>query len=267
MILRCGTLPIITVVFAAACGGDHNTDTEDASGGNGQNSTDGDSGNSNEEPITIDDVLYNEETQTVSEWITPEWYTCETEESACGLPCPANDLWVAINETDFRGSRICSACMRVTGPLGEVVVDVIENCGGACVDGEIELSRSAFEAIGILDEGRADVAWQLVPCDRDGPISFAYERESDEWWAGIQVRNPALPVASLSIRYNGGDFERLEMDGWNHFPVSGDLGEGPFDFRVTAIDGQVLLEEGIPYQPGGVVQANGQFRTIASTHR
>ena len=49
------------------------------------------------------------------------------------------------------------------------------------------------------------------------------------------------------------------MDGWNHFPVSDDLGSGPFDFLVTAIDGQELLEEGVPYEPGGVVQGSGQF--------
>jgi hypothetical protein len=51
----------------------------------------------------------------------------------------------------------------------------------------------------------------------------------------------------------------LERDGWNHFPVSAYLGAGPFDFRVTAIDGQALLEEGIAYVPGGVVTGQGQF--------
>ena len=74
-----------------------------------------------------------------------------------------------------------------------------------------------------------------------------------------QARNPALPIAGLSIRYSDAGWEALEMDGWNHFPVSDDLGSGPFDFLVTAIDGQELLEEGVPYEPGGVVQGSGQF--------
>ena len=210
--------------------------------------------------LTIDDPLYNEYTETTAEWITPEWYTCETEESACGLPCPEDDLWVAINETDFRESHTCSACMHVVGPLGEVTVEVIENCGGACVDGEIELSREAFELIGDLDEGQAEVSWILVPCARAGPIRFSYEDDSDEWWTGVQIRNPVLPAATLSILYSEADgWVDLEMDGWNHFPVSGELGEGPFDFRVTAIDGQTLLEEEIPYAPGGEVDGHGQF--------
>ncbi len=209
--------------------------------------------------LSIDDPLYNNSTATVAEWITPEWYTCETEESACGLPCPADDLWVAINETDFRGSSMCSACMAVDGPLGSAVVELIENCGSACQDGEIELSRTAFETIAQLEEGRADVSWRLVPCRRESPIAFSYERDSDEWWAGIQVRNPTLPVATLEIRYGTQDWVMLERDGWDHFPVSGDLGEGPFDFRVTAIDGQQLVEENIPYRPGDTVQGTRQF--------
>lgn len=45
------------------------------------------------------------------------------------------------------------------------------------------------------------------------------------------------------------------------FSVSGDLGQGPFDFRVEAIDGQELLEESVEYVPGGIVSGSGQFVT------
>ena len=237
-----------------SCTGNDSTD-------NGDNNSSGENGGPGaiDSEFSIDDPLFDQSTTTMAEWITPEWYTCETEQSACGLPCPSNDLWVAINPEDFRGSAVCSACMSVAGPNGTVVVEVIENCGGACASGEIELSRSAFDAIAVLDEGRAQVSWRLVPCEREGPISFSYERDSDHFWAGIQVRNPALPVAKLEIRYGSEDWTVLERDGWDHFPVSGDLGSGPFDFRVTAIDGQQLLEEEVAYRPGGVVQGRGQF--------
>ncbi len=219
----------------------------------------GASSTSDAAPLSLDDPLYVASTSTVAEWITSEYYTCESEQSACGLPCPDDDLWVAINANDFRMSATCSACMEVRGPLGVVTVDVIENCGDACVDGEIELSPPAFAQIADLDEGRADVEWRLVPCERDGPIAFSYEPDSDEWWAGVQVRNPALPVADLAIRIGGGEWMELERDGWDHFPVSAELGTGPFDFRVTAIDGQILDEPGIPYVPGETVEGQGQF--------
>lgn len=230
----------------------------DDSGDPSGNSTEKDGDAANLPGLAINDSLYSESTSTTAEWITAEWYTCETEESACGLPCEENDLWVAINETDFRNSRTCGACMAVTSGKEEVVVEVIENCGGACTEGEIELSRSAFDRLGNLDEGQVAVSWRLVPCDRSGPIAFSYEEDSDEWWAGIQVRNAVLPVDFLEIRY-AGFWERLEMDGWNHFPVSGDLGTGPFDFRVTAIDGQQIVDEEVPYAPGETVPGSVQF--------
>jgi hypothetical protein len=71
---------------------------------------------------------------------------------------------------------------------------------------------------------------------------------------------PALPVAELDIRFSDEvGWVTLQMDGWNHFPISDDLGSGPFDFRVRAIDGQELVEEGVEYAPGGVVEGTGQF--------
>ena len=231
--------------------------------GTGEQSADDTSGDTvssgGEGELSIDDSLFTEPTETVAKWITPEWYTCETQESACGLPCEPNDLWVAINETDFRDSRVCGACMTVTAGESTVTVEVIENCGSACADGEIELSRTAFEQLGNLDEGHVEVAWQLVPCPREGPIQISYESDSDEWWAGIQIRNAVLPVESLEIRYDDNDWERLEMDGWNHFPVSGDLASGPFDFRITAINGGQIEETDIPYRPGETVQGTAQF--------
>lgn len=224
-------------------------------GCNGDSSDGGEGGG-----LTIDDPLYTEYTDTTAEWITDEWYACEDEQSACGLPCPDDGLWVAINPTDFKDSATCSACMHVLGPLGEVTVEVVENCAGACAEGEIELSQEAFAEIADLAEGQAPVSWILVPCERDGPIEFAYEPDSNEWWAGVQVRNPVLPVSELAIRYSAEDgWVALEMDGWNHFPVSADLGEGPFDFQVTAIHGQTLVEQDIAYEPGGVVPGQGQF--------
>lgn len=235
-------------------------DGQTGASGSGTSSPDGKTGGGGSDAMpSSDDPLFASETKAVAEWVTSEYYTCETEESACALPCSKGDLWVAINPTDFRASATCGACMHVVGPDAEVTVEVIENCAGACVDGEIELSRTAFEAIADLDEGRAEVRWKLVPCERSGPIQFAYEADSDEWWAGIQVRNTTRLVASLAIRLPEGNWVELERDPWNHFPVSADLGNGPFDFRITAIDGQVLTQEGIDYVPGGVVSGQGQF--------
>ena len=68
----------------------------------------------------------NSERTFPAEWITPDYYTCEWGDSACGgMPCPPNDLWVAINPTDFRNSATCCACMLVEGPRGSVTVETL----------------------------------------------------------------------------------------------------------------------------------------------
>jgi hypothetical protein len=38
-------------------------------------------------------------------------------------------------------------------------------------------------------------------------------------------------------------------------------GNGPFDFIVTAIDGQEIREENVAYRPGDTVQGTDQFLT------
>jgi len=193
---------------------------------------------------------------TMAEYIT---IPCAEEVQACLLPCPGDDLYVAINERDYAGSEACGACMEVTGPRGTVTVLVTQNCGGACADGEIELSETAFGRIADVAEGQADVTWKLVSCDVTGPLAFHFEPESTEWWVSIQVRNHAVPVRSLELRRADGSWRDLPRRMHDYFEADGTPGPGPYALRVTSIDGQQLVEEGLPLRPGALVQGTRQF--------
>jgi expansin (peptidoglycan-binding protein) len=197
-----------------------------------------------------------EEVATVAEYIT---VACADEPSACSLPCPPDDLYVAITPWDYAGSEGCGACMEVTGPRGAVTVRVTQNCAGACAPDEIELSETAFGRIADTAEGRAAVTWKLVSCGVSGPIAFHFEPESTEWWVSVQVRNHAVPIASVELRLPDGGWRDLPRLAHNYFEADGHPGPGPFAFRVTAVDGQSLVEEGIPLRPGGLVGGTGQF--------
>jgi expansin (peptidoglycan-binding protein) len=197
-----------------------------------------------------------EEVSTVAEWIT---VSCDREVQACLIPCPADDLYVAINPADYAGSQACGACMEVTGPRGTVTVLVTQNCASACVADEIELSETAFDRIADLAEGRADVTWKLVSCNVTGPIAFQFEPESTEWWASIQVRNHAVPVRSLELQQPDGTWRDLPRRMHNYFEADSSPGPGPYTLRVTSIEGQQLVETGIPLRPGGLVQGTQQF--------
>jgi expansin (peptidoglycan-binding protein) len=223
---------------------------DSSKGGDGDGGGGGDGGGKPARP-------FGEVTQTTAEYITPD-AACETHDVACLLPCPADDLYVAINPTDYAGSEACGACMEVTGPLGTVTVSVIENCAGACVDGEIELSEAAFAQIADVSEGHAEVSWRLVSCSLSGPVAFHFEPESSEWWASIQVRNHVMPVRSVAVQTGDGGWLELTRRAHNYFD-SNEAGPGPYTLRVRSIDDQELIEPGIPLSPGALVQGQGQF--------
>jgi expansin (peptidoglycan-binding protein) len=197
-----------------------------------------------------------EAVSTVAEYIT---VACDREVQACLIPCPADDLYVAINPWDYAGSAACGACMEVVGPLDTVTVLVTQNCGAACAEDEIELSETAFGRIADVAEGRADVTWRLVACSVTGPIAFHFEPESTEWWVSIQVRNQAVPVRSLELLQSDGTWRDLPRRMHNYFEADATPGPGPYTLRATSIDGRQLVEEGIPLRPGSLVQGTQQF--------
>lgn len=235
------------LLVSVACGDDP---ARDPGSSTGSGTT---SGTGSGVPAGFGDV-----TRTTAEYITPD-AACGTHEVACMLPCPADDLYVAINQWDYQNSQACGACMEVTGPNGTVVVTVIENCAGACAPGEIELSETAFAQIADVSEGHAEVEWRLVRCDLSGPIAFHFEPESSEWWVSIQVRNHVMPVASLELERPDGSWTGLERRAHNYFDTNDDPGTGPYTLRVTSIDDQQLIESNIPLRPGEEVAGTGQF--------
>ena len=222
----------LTAVMAAGCG---------SNGGGGSGSI---------RPL-------GEEVNTEAEYIT---VSCANEVQACLLPCPADDLYVAINPWDYANSAACGACMEVTGPYGTVTVQVTQNCAGACARDEIELSETAFGMIADTGEGHAPVTWQLVSCDVTGPIAFHFEPESSEWWASIQLRNHRIPVETLEMRWTDGTWRNLPRQAHNYFEARDTPGPGPYTLRVTSVDQQQITEENIPLSPGELVPGTQQFQ-------
>ena len=227
-------------------------------------------------------VVYND----CDEWIEcgecAGDYVCE--EGYCILPaCPATDVVqgqatyyaangtgncsyphgtgmpfvVALSNSDYAAAAYCGACIEVEGPDGWVVVKSVDRCPG-CSAGHLDLSREAFQEISPLSAGLVPITWRIVPCDYDEPVAFFWESDSDQWWSSVQVRRHRNAITELEVRSSDGDFVTVARQSHNMYFMSG-RGAGPFDFRLTDIHGNVLVEEGIPLSPGGVVQGSGQF--------
>jgi expansin len=164
----------------------------------------------------------------------------------CSFPATPGDLLVAaMNQTDYGASAACGACIRATGPSGEVTVRIVDRCP-ECPAGDVDFSPEAFEQIAELSAGRVDISWQWVPCEVDGPVRYHFKDGSNPFWTAVQVRNHRHRVASFAFRPAGGsewiDVQRLE---YNYFVYPEGMGDGPYDFRVTDVYGGVIEDTGV----------------------
>ena len=174
----------------------------------------------------------------------------------CSFEASPGDLMVAaMNEADYAGSGACGACAAIDGPAGRVVVRIVDRCPG-CAPGDIDLAPEAFERIADLSAGRVPITWRYVACEVDGPIVYRFKEGTNPFWTAIQVRNHRHAIASLEARLAGGGWEAVPRENYNYFVEVDGLGEGPFDLRVTDVEGNAL--EDLEVVPGDGAQVAGQ---------
>jgi expansin (peptidoglycan-binding protein) len=177
----------------------------------------------------------------------------------CGFPASPGDLLVgAMNTTDYAGSAVCGACAEVTGPQGSVRVRIVDRCP-ECAPGDIDLSPQAFEQLAPLKDGRVPIQWHYVPCEVSGGVVYHFKDGSNPWWVAVQVRNHRLPIEKLESRGADGAFHALTRLDYNYFVADSGLGEGPFTFRATDIEGQQLESADVPLLDNRDAPTSQQF--------
>jgi expansin len=155
---------------------------------------------------------------------------------------PAADLMVAaMNAVDYGTADWCGGCVEVTGPMGSVVVRIVDQCPG-CSQGDLDLGVEAFEKIAPLSAGRVPITWHEVACEVSGPIAYHFKDGANPFWTAIQVRNHRYPVATLEVVDPPRTIARVE---YNYFVDEAGLGEGPYTLRVTDVHGHVVEDSGV----------------------
>ena len=150
----------------------------------------------------------------------------------CSFEAASDRMVVAINGPDYENGKWCGACLAVAGPSGEVVVRVTDQCPG-CKQGDLDLSREAFEKIAPLSAGRVDITWRPVACPVDGPVAYQFKDGSNAFWTAIQIRNHRYAIASVEARDSAGTFQPITRASYNYFVAGNGLGDGPYLLRVT----------------------------------
>jgi len=187
-------------------------------------------------------------------------YYDATGAGACSFDATPNDLDVAaIDMPEWNGSAQCGECAAVTGPHGSVTVRIVDLCP-ECEQGHLDLSMEAFAKIADVSAGRVPITWQVVPCAVTGNVEYRYKEGSSQYWTAIQVRNHRLPITSLEVQL-GGAWQPVARSDYNYFVDAAGVGTtGGFSVRITASDGQQLVDALPPVQSALVVTGAAQFQ-------
>lgn len=163
----------------------------------------------------------------------------------CSFDASPTDLMVAaINGVDYDHAALCGACLAVTGPAGEVVVRVVDQCPG-CGKGDLDLSKEAFAKVSPLSAGRVAITWHEVACDVQGPVQYQFKSGSNAYWTAIQIRNHRFPIAKLEARDTAAGWKEITRADYNFFVASDGLGAGPYALRITDTRGRALEDPAI----------------------
>jgi expansin (peptidoglycan-binding protein) len=183
-------------------------------------------------------------------------YYDATDRGSCSFDPPrepSDRMVAALSGADYAHASWCGACLAVAGPLGDVVVRVVDQCPG-CRRGDLDLSREAFAKIAPLSAGRTKVAWREVPCPVTGPVVYQVKPGSNPQWTAIQLRNHRHRIARLEARDAGGVYHAIARTDDNYFVAPGGLGPGPYALRVSDVHGHALEDDAIALgsaaQPG-----------------
>ena len=183
-------------------------------------------------------------------------YYDATDRGSCSFDPPhepADRMVAALSGAAYAHASWCGACLAVAGPLGDVVVRVVDQCPG-CPRGDLDLSREAFANIAPLSAGRTKVTWREVPCPVTGPVVYQVKPGSNPQWTAIQLRNHRHRIARLEARDARGVYHAIARTDDNYFVAPGGLGPGPYALRVSDVHGHALedgaIELGSAAQPG-----------------
>jgi expansin (peptidoglycan-binding protein) len=178
----------------------------------------------------------------------------------CSFDASPGDLMVAaMNAADYASAAWCGACLDVVGPMGEVIVRVVDQCPG-CKHGDLDLSQQAFAVLAPLAQGRSPITWQETACDVTGPVSYRFKEGSNPSWAAIQVRNHRYAITSLSVD-GAGPITRAD---YNYFVAQQGLGAGPFTLHATDDRGEEVVDANIALGDGAVRAGAAQFPACAN---
>lgn len=162
---------------------------------------------------------------------------------------PADDLFVALGNSEYSGAAACGSYLDVTGPKGKVRVKVIDRCP-ECEPGHLDLSRTAFKKIANEVQGIVPIKYKAVlnPAT-PGPVSVRIKEGSSQFWFAVLIDNHANPLTSVKVKSKGGGLRSAQRADFNFWIIEGGAGPGPFSIQMTDVYGHQATATDVRLQP------------------
>jgi len=94
----------------------------------------------------------------------------------------------------------CGECVKITNGGKSIVATVIDECptdngqNPACTPEHLDLSKSAFDALGYNVGNPSGTTWQFVPCQISGNVQLSYNGPNE-----VYVQNMIVPIQSVKM--------------------------------------------------------------------
>ena len=174
----------------------------------------------------------------------------------CSFDSGSTDLFVALGPAEYSAGAACGSYLDVTGPKGSVRVKVTDQCP-ECGTGHLDLSRTAFAAIGTLSDGIIPITYRIV---RDpqlrGPLTIRVKEGSSAYWLAVRADNHGNRLSTVELKTSSGGWLPLWHTDYNHWIDEDGAGVGPFTLRLTDVAGHRAIVNRIALAPGRVQATN-----------
>lgn len=176
-----------------------------------------------------------------------------------------NDMmFAAVNQEQYMndlGCGLCAVAVSTSNPFKPIRIRVIDRCP-ECEHGSLDFSDKAFKALTNMNPARVKIAWALIPCDvavagypalvsPGSNIKFQFKSGSSQWWFQVQIFNTRYPVASVEMKVDG-NWASMSRETHNYWvKPNGNVGGGPYTFRVTLADNSVIVAENVDMAVSG----------------
>ena len=106
--------------------------------------------------------------------------------------------------------------------------------------------------------GVIPITWSYVTCPIKTPLQLHCKSGASQYWFSVQVVGATKAVKSLEVG-TGGKWLQAQRQDYNYFQLSSAPGSATVNVRVTSVDGDVVVVNGVTVASDASITASTNF--------